>query len=77
VLIFGVPTKATKDNHGSCADAPGSVVIEAIKIFRTAFPKLLVAWYAQLTQRCLPLCIHVTRPLRDNGTLTLLRVPTD
>jgi porphobilinogen synthase len=44
VLLFGVPTNLVKDNTGSGADNPNSIVIQAIKVFRNAFPDLLVAW---------------------------------
>lgn len=43
VLIFGVPTKAIKDDAGFCADGPESIVIKAIKVFKESFPNLLIA----------------------------------
>uniref|UniRef100_A0A6I8NG01 Delta-aminolevulinic acid dehydratase n=1 Tax=Ornithorhynchus anatinus TaxID=9258 RepID=A0A6I8NG01_ORNAN len=43
VLIFGVPTKVTKDERGSAADAEDTPAIQAIRTLRAAFPELLVA----------------------------------
>ena len=43
ILIFGVPGEIIKDNHGSEADSTNSIVLKAIKIFKTAFPDLLIA----------------------------------
>lgn len=43
VLLFGVPTKSTKDGNGSLADAADSPVIKAIKLLKKYFPSLLIA----------------------------------
>nr|CAB3220849.1 delta-aminolevulinic acid dehydratase-like [Phallusia mammillata] len=43
VLVFGVPTKITKDGRGSAADDPDGPVIRGIRKLREAFPNLLVA----------------------------------
>uniref|UniRef100_A0A8D0DFW5 Delta-aminolevulinic acid dehydratase n=1 Tax=Salvator merianae TaxID=96440 RepID=A0A8D0DFW5_SALMN len=43
VLIFGVPSKAAKDDRGSTADAEDAVVVQAVRTIRSTFPELLVA----------------------------------
>lgn len=43
VIVFGVPTKAVKDEEGTCADDINGPVIRAIKKLRECFPSLLVA----------------------------------
>ncbi|XP_027725245.1 delta-aminolevulinic acid dehydratase isoform X2 [Vombatus ursinus] len=43
VLIFGVPSKVTKDELGSGADTEDTPAIQAIRLLRKVFPSLLVA----------------------------------
>ncbi|KAM3825636.1 delta-aminolevulinic acid dehydratase isoform 2-T3 [Vipera latastei] len=43
VLIFGVPSRAMKDERGSAADAKDTPVIQAIQMIRSLFPELLIA----------------------------------
>ncbi|XP_078281912.1 delta-aminolevulinic acid dehydratase [Rhinoraja longicauda] len=43
VLIFGVPTKVTKDERGSGADVQDTPAILAIRKLRSTFPQLLIA----------------------------------
>uniref|UniRef100_A0A0B8RSK9 Delta-aminolevulinic acid dehydratase n=1 Tax=Philothamnus irregularis TaxID=1899461 RepID=A0A0B8RSK9_9SAUR len=43
VLIFGVPSRAVKDERGSAADAKDTPVIQAIQMIRSLFPELLIA----------------------------------
>lgn len=43
VLIFGVPSKVTKDDRGSAADSEDTPAIQAVRKIRTKFPDLLVA----------------------------------
>ncbi|CAJ0968522.1 unnamed protein product [Ranitomeya imitator] len=43
VLIFGVPSKVTKDERGSAADAEDTPAILAIRKIRSLFPQLLIA----------------------------------
>ncbi|MEE6504736.1 hypothetical protein FKM82_005322 [Ascaphus truei] len=43
VLIFGVPSKVTKDDRGSAADADDTPAIQAIRKIRATFPELLIA----------------------------------
>ncbi|XP_053328449.1 delta-aminolevulinic acid dehydratase [Spea bombifrons] len=43
VLIFGVPSKVTKDDRGSAADAEDTPAIQAVQTIRAAFPELLIA----------------------------------
>ncbi|CAK8672629.1 unnamed protein product [Clavelina lepadiformis] len=43
VLLFGVPTKAIKDERGSAADDENGPVVRAIKILKEHFPDLLIA----------------------------------
>ncbi|XP_054854410.1 delta-aminolevulinic acid dehydratase isoform X1 [Eublepharis macularius] len=66
ILIFGVPTKATKDEHGSTADAKDTPAIQAIKTIRSKFPELLIA-----CDVCL--CPYTSHGhcgiLREDGTL--------
>ncbi|KAI8911679.1 delta-aminolevulinic acid dehydratase [Gorgonomyces haynaldii] len=42
IMIFGVPTSLEKDNHGTCADAKESIVIQAIRKFKQLYPDLIV-----------------------------------
>ncbi|KAE8229651.1 hypothetical protein CF326_g5375 [Tilletia indica] len=43
VILFGVPTKAPKDDKGSLADDPSTPVILALQKLRTLFPNLYLA----------------------------------
>lgn len=43
VLVFGVPTKITKDARGSAADDQNGPVIQGIKALRKVFSDLLIA----------------------------------
>nr|XP_039261733.1 delta-aminolevulinic acid dehydratase-like [Styela clava] len=43
VLIFGVPTKCTKDFRGGAADDQNGPVIRGIKMLRKEFPNLVIA----------------------------------
>lgn len=43
VLLFGVPTLASKDTGASAADSPDSPVIQAIRLFKKEFPSVLIA----------------------------------
>ncbi|KAM4664858.1 delta-aminolevulinic acid dehydratase [Discoglossus pictus] len=66
VLIFGVPGKVTKDDHGSAADAGDSPAILAIQKIRATFPQVLIA--------CdLCLCPYTSHGhcgiLREDGTI--------
>ncbi|XP_028664584.1 delta-aminolevulinic acid dehydratase [Erpetoichthys calabaricus] len=66
VLLFGVPSQMTKDDHGSAANSENTPVIQAIKKLRSSFPQLLIA--------CdLCLCPYTSHGhcgiLRDDGTL--------
>ncbi|XP_015278592.1 PREDICTED: delta-aminolevulinic acid dehydratase [Gekko japonicus] len=66
VLIFGVPTKAAKDEGGSAADAKDTPAIQAVKMIRSEFPELLIA-----CDVCL--CPYTSHGhcgiLREDGTL--------
>ncbi|XP_060613217.2 delta-aminolevulinic acid dehydratase [Anolis sagrei] len=43
ILMFGVPSKAIKDECGSAADGEETPVIQAIRRVRSLFPELLIA----------------------------------
>ncbi|XP_063172338.1 delta-aminolevulinic acid dehydratase [Candoia aspera] len=43
VLMFGVPSRAPKDERGSAADAEDTPIIQAVRMIRALFPGLLVA----------------------------------
>ncbi|XP_044296021.1 delta-aminolevulinic acid dehydratase isoform X1 [Varanus komodoensis] len=66
VLLFGVPSNAVKDEHGSTADAKDTPVIQAIKTIHGSFPELLIA-----CDVCL--CPYTSHGhcgiLREDGTL--------
>ncbi|XP_028561528.2 delta-aminolevulinic acid dehydratase isoform X1 [Podarcis muralis] len=66
ILIFGVPSRAVKDERGSAADAKDTPVIQAIATIRALFPELLIA-----CDICL--CPYTSHGhcgiLREDGTL--------
>nr|XP_034987932.1 delta-aminolevulinic acid dehydratase isoform X2 [Zootoca vivipara] len=66
ILIFGVPSRAIKDERGSAADAKDTPVIQAIATIRALFPELLIA-----CDVCL--CPYTSHGhcgiLREDGTL--------
>jgi len=61
VLIFGVPSKVSKDSQGSKADAPSTPVLEVLPLLRERFPELLL-----IVDVCL--C-----PYTDNGHCGILQ----
>ncbi|XP_069465893.1 delta-aminolevulinic acid dehydratase [Ambystoma mexicanum] len=43
VLIFGVPSRVTKDDRGSAADSEDTPAIQAVRKIRSTFPDLVIA----------------------------------
>ncbi|KAJ8300438.1 hypothetical protein KUTeg_021957 [Tegillarca granosa] len=66
VLIFGVPSKLPKDNHGTAADTPNTPAIMAIQRLRSWFPDLLIACDVCL---CPYTCHGHCGILREDGSL--------